>query len=87
MRVAEKVEIDEQTARESRALSKGRRVQARVRQRANVILRAAQGGQNQNIAIEVKLDRRQWRCGVGISSMAASRRRSRTRRARGPAPR
>lgn len=64
MRVAEAIEMDAQTERELRALSKGRRVEARVQQRARVILLAAQGWQNKDIAEEVKLDRRQvalWR--------------------------
>jgi len=64
MRVAEPIETDAQTERELRALAKGRRVEARVQQRASVILLAAQGWQNKDIADEVKLDRRQvalWR--------------------------
>jgi transposase len=64
MRVAEAIELDAQTERELRKLSKGRRVEARVQQRASVILLAAQGWQNKDIAEAVKLDRRQvamWR--------------------------
>lgn len=64
MRVADKIELDTSTERELRTLSKGRRVQARAQQRANVILLAARGWQNKDIATEVKLDRRQvalWR--------------------------
>ena len=64
MRVAETIELDTPTERELRILSKRRRVQARVQQRARVILLAAQGWQNKDIAAEVKLDRRQvalWR--------------------------
>ncbi len=64
MRVAEPIEVDARTERELRALSKGRRVEARVQQRAKLILLAAQGWQNKDIAEEVKLDRRQvavWR--------------------------
>ena len=64
MRVAEAIELDAQTERELRKLSKGRRVEARVQQRASVILLAAQGWQNTDIAEAVKLDRRQvamWR--------------------------
>jgi transposase len=64
MRVADAVEPDAQTERELRTLSKGRRVEARVQQRASVILLAARGWQNKDIAEEVKLDRRQvalWR--------------------------
>jgi transposase len=64
MRVAEAIEPDAKTTSELRTLSKGRRVEARVQQRASVILLAAQGWQNKDIADEVKLDRRQvalWR--------------------------
>lgn len=64
MRVAEAIELDAKTERALRTLSKGRRVEARVQQRASVILLAAQGWQNKDIAEEVKLDRRQvalWR--------------------------
>lgn len=64
MRVAEKIELDVQAERELRVLSKRRRVEARVQQRAQVILLAAKGWQNKEIATEVKLDRRQvalWR--------------------------
>jgi transposase len=64
MRVAEAIELGAQTERELRTLSKGRRVEARVQQRASVILLAAQGWQNKDIADQVKLDRRQvalWR--------------------------
>lgn len=64
MRVAEAIELDAKTTSELLTLSKGRRVQARVQQRASVILLAAQGWQNKDIACEVKLDRRQvalWR--------------------------
>ena len=64
MRVAEAIELDAQTERGLRVLSKGRRVEARVQQRASAILLAAQGWQNKDIAEEVRLDRRQvalWR--------------------------
>lgn len=64
MRVAEKIELDAQTERALRILSKGRRVETRVQQRASVILLAAEGWQNKDIATEVRLDRRQvalWR--------------------------
>jgi transposase len=64
MRVAEAIELDAKTERGLRTLSKGRRVEARVQQRASVILLAAQGWQNKDIADAVKLDRRQvalWR--------------------------
>src|SRR5947209_13789320 len=64
MRVAKTIELDEHTDRELRALAKGRRVEARLQQRAQVVLLAAGGLQNKDIAVEVGLDRRQvalWR--------------------------
>src|SRR5512137_327451 len=64
MRVAERIELDASTDRELRILAKRRRVQARVQQRARVILLAAEGWRNKDIAVQVKLDRRQvalWR--------------------------
>ena len=64
MRVADSIELNAQVERELRILSKRRRVEARVQQRASVILLAAAGWQNKDIAVEVKLDRRQvalWR--------------------------
>ena len=64
MRVADKIELDARVEGELRVLSKGRRVEARVQQRARVILLAAEGWQNIEIAADVKLDRRQvalWR--------------------------
>lgn len=64
IRVAKTIELDEHTERELRVLSKGRRVEARLQQRALVVLLAAQGAQNKDIAVEADLDRRQvalWR--------------------------
>ena len=64
MRVAETIELDAATERELRVLSKRRRIEARLQQRVRVILLAAQGWQNKEIAAEVDLDRRQvalWR--------------------------
>jgi transposase len=64
MRVAEAINLDAQVERELRILSKRRRIEARLRQRAQIILLAAQGLQNKDIAVEVGLDRRQvalWR--------------------------
>lgn len=64
MRVAERIELDGATDRQLRILAKGRRVEARVKQRARVILLAAEGWRNKDIAVEVELDRRQvalWR--------------------------
>ena len=59
MRVAETSELDAAIERELRALSKRRRIETRLQQRARVILLAAQGWQNKEIAVEVDLDRRQ----------------------------
>ena len=64
MRVAKTIELDEDTERELRVLAKRRRVEARVQQRVLVVLLAAQGLQNKDIAVEAGLDRRQvalWR--------------------------
>ena len=63
-RVAETITLDAETEGELRRLARGRRVEARVQQRARIILLAAQGLQNIDIADEVGLDRRQvalWR--------------------------
>tara|TARA_B100001105_G_scaffold171903_1_gene138400 strand:+ start:19543 stop:19848 length:306 start_codon:yes stop_codon:yes gene_type:complete len=64
VRVAKTIELDEHTERELRVLAKRRTVQARLQQRALVVLLAAQGRQNKDIAVEAGLDRRQvalWR--------------------------
>ena len=64
MRIAKTIELDESTERELRVLSKRRRVQARLQQRARVVLLACEGWQNKDIAVQVGLDRRQvalWR--------------------------
>lgn len=64
VRVAKTIELDEHTERELRVLAKRRTVEARLQQRALVVLLAAEGGQNKDIAIEAGLDRRQvalWR--------------------------
>ena len=64
MRVAETIELSEESERELRILCKRRRIEARLQQRAQVILLAAQGWQNKDIAVQVDLDRRQvalWR--------------------------
>jgi len=64
MRVADRIVLDAQAERELRILSRRRRVEVRVQQRASVILLAAKGWQNRAIATEVNLDRRQvalWR--------------------------
>ena len=64
MRIAKTIELDERTEWELRVLAKGRRVEARLQQRAVVVLLAAKGVQNKDIAVEAGLDRRQvalWR--------------------------
>ena len=64
MRVARTIELEGDTQRELRMLVKRRTVEARVHQRALVVLLAAEGWQNKDIAVEVGLDRRQvalWR--------------------------
>jgi transposase len=64
MRVAKTIELNDDTERELRSLTKGRRVEVRLRQRALVILLAAEGLQNKAIADQAELDRRQvalWR--------------------------
>jgi len=64
MRVAPKIELDSQVERELRALCRRGRVEARVQLRAKIVLLAAQGLQNKDIAEQVDLDRRQvamWR--------------------------
>ena len=64
MRIAKTIELDEPTERKLRVLSKRRRVEARLQQRACVVLLACEGWQNKDIAVQVGLDRRQvalWR--------------------------
>ena len=64
MRVAETIKLDAATQRELRILAKRRRIEARLQQRARIVVLAAQGWQNKDIAVEVGLDRRQvalWR--------------------------
>jgi len=64
MRVAKTIELNEDSERELRMLAKSRRVEARLQQRARLILLAAEGWQNKDIAVDVGLDRRQvalWR--------------------------
>ncbi|HWS75460.1 MAG TPA: hypothetical protein VN324_10005 [Quisquiliibacterium sp.] len=50
MRIAKTIELVEHTERELRMLTKRRRVEARLQQRALVILLAANGPQNKDIA-------------------------------------
>jgi len=64
MRIAPRIELDGAVERELTALARRGRVEARVQQRAKIVLLAAQGWQNKDIAAEVDLDRRQvalWR--------------------------
>ena len=59
MRIAPRIELDAAVQRELTALARRGRVEARVQQRAKIVLLAAQGWQNKDIAAEVELDRRQ----------------------------
>jgi len=64
MRVATKIELNPEDEHALRVLAQRKRVEVRVQQRARIILLAAKDKQNQEIAAEVKLDRRQvalWR--------------------------
>ena len=56
MRIAKTIELDEGAELELRGLAKGPLVQARVEQRAQVILLTADGLQNKDIAVGVGLD-------------------------------
>jgi transposase len=75
VRVAKTIELDEHAERELRLLAKRRTVQARLQQRALVVLLAAEGWQNKDIAVKAGLDRRQvalWRqrfLGGGIDAL------------------
>ncbi|WP_280152025.1 hypothetical protein [Piscinibacter sp. XHJ-5] len=55
--VAKTIDLDEHTARELRVAAKRRRVETRLQQRALVVLLAAQGWQDMDIAVEA-FDRR-----------------------------
>ena len=64
MRVAKAIELDSETERELRMLALGKRVEVRLQQRARIVMLAAKGMQNKDIAADVGLDRRQvamWR--------------------------
>src|SRR4029077_4586579 len=63
MRIAPRIELDAAVQRELTALARRGRVEARVRQRAKIVLLAAQGWQNKEIADEGGLDRRQGALG------------------------
>ena len=56
MRVAKPIELNEDTERELRALAKGRLVQARLQQRAQVILLAADGLHPSSKGVRVQFD-------------------------------
>ena len=58
MRVAKAITLDAETEQELRGLARQRRIEARLRQRAQLVLLAAEGWQNKEIAVEVGLDRR-----------------------------
>jgi transposase len=76
MRVAKQIILDEQTERQLRVLARARRIEARVQQRARIVLLAAEGHQNKDIAIQVGLDRRQvalWRSRFAQGGVAALR--------------
>ena len=56
--------MDPRTERELRTLSQHKHIEMRLQQRARIVLLAAKGMQNKDIAVEVGLDRRQvalWR--------------------------
>ena len=64
MRIAPTIELDSAVQRQLQGLARRGRVEARVRQRCQIVLLAAQGLQNKDIAERVALDRRQvalWR--------------------------
>ncbi len=64
MRAAPKIELDAQVERELLSLTRKGRVEARTQQRARIVLLAAKGWQNKDIAAEVGLNRLQvalWR--------------------------
>jgi len=75
MQVAKQIELEAQVERQLRILSRRRRIEARLQQRARIVLLAATGLQNKEIAVEVGLDRRQvalwrqWFLGGGIDAL------------------
>jgi len=75
MRVAKPVELSAQDDRRLRILSKRKRVEARVAQRARIVLLAARGLSDKDIAAQVNLERRavaRWRArylAVGIEGL------------------
>ena len=82
MRVAKTIELDEHTERELRVLAKRRRVEARLQQRALVVLLASQGPAEQGHRRRAGLDRRRvalWRQRfLGAASMCFASKRPRT---------
>ena len=64
MRVAKPVELDADDDRRLRILSKRKRIEARVQMRARIVLLAAQGMSDKDIAAKLDTDRRvaaRWR--------------------------
>jgi transposase len=64
MRVAKPVQLSKEASRRLRVLSKRKRVEARIQQRARIILLAADGGSDKDIAAALAVDRRvvaRWR--------------------------
>ena len=64
MRVAQSIELTESEIKTLSSWSRGRRTQARLMKRAKIILMAAEGEQNKNIAKRLEIDPRQvsrWR--------------------------
>ncbi len=59
MRVSKMIELDAQTERQPQVLSRRKRIEVRLQQRARMVLLAAKGMQNRDTAVEVDLDRRQ----------------------------
>ncbi|MCY7315303.1 MAG: helix-turn-helix domain-containing protein [Rubrivivax sp.] len=58
MRVAKEIELGAQTERQLRVLSQRKRIEVRLQQRSCIVLLAAKGMQNKEIAENVGLDRR-----------------------------
>ena len=75
MRVAKPIELNVDDDRRLRILSKGKRVEARLQLRARIVLLAAGGTSDKDIAAKLDIDRRvaaRWRArylGVGIDGL------------------
>jgi hypothetical protein len=67
MRVARSIELDAQTEQELRALSLGKRVEVRLQQRARIVMLAAKGMQNKDIALEGDGPRQPVMCALDFS--------------------